>query len=150
MYLRGDVPDGEALSPDLAKCNGDPRPNLDESGFSAWQEMLSTFSELSIHDRISALNFIRELKRGGESARTIGLTEALAEVDRVIGASQGKHPKSRWRTYGPKVHQGKLLRHLGSWLAGEQNDSESGRPHLAHLAARALMLLAVALEAEKH
>lgn len=133
----------------LAKSNGDPRPNLDSSAYDLWSELWSICAELPLHERVSLLNFARELKRGGESARTIGLTEALAEVDKVIGGSQKKHPNQKWRTYSAKTHQGKLLRHIGSYLTGQRNDEESGRPHLAHMAARALMMLAIALEEDK-
>jgi hypothetical protein len=137
---------------DLAKCGSDPRTTAQLDGIDSarWHEFVAIWRELALHDRISLLNFARELKRGGESARTIGLGEALAEVDRVIGGSQSKHPNQRWRTYSAKHHQGKMLGHVGKFLTGERNDQESGLPHLAHMAARALMLLAIALEEDKH
>jgi hypothetical protein len=138
--------DGAALSVDLRKCDG---PTFDGLDYERWTELLSIWRTIELHDRVTLLNFARELARGGESARTIGLGEALAEVDRVIAGSQKKHPSSKWRTYSSKHHQGKLLRHLGSWLAGEKNDAESGCSHLAHLAARALMLAGIVIEEDK-
>lgn len=40
---------------------------------------------------------------------------------------------------------GAILRHLFKWWSGEEHDSDSGRHHLAHVAASVLMLLELVL-----
>lgn len=124
-------------------------PTFDGIEYQRWVELLSLWRALGLHDRIALLNFARELNRGGESARTIGLGEALAEVDRVIGASQGKHPSSRWKTYTVAHHTAKLIGHVAKFLGGERKDPESRRHALAHVTARALMALQLELDEDK-
>lgn len=137
--------------PGLAKCNGDARSNerFDGLTYERYAALREIASKLELPEWLALLNFARELERGGESARTIGLEGALAEVDEVIRASQGKHPQQKWRTYSAKTHQGKLLGHVGKFLIGERNDQDTKRHHLAHMAARALMMLAIVLEEDK-
>jgi hypothetical protein len=69
-------------------------PQLDGIDLERWHELLGIWRAIGIHDRVTLLNFARELARGGESARTIGLGEALAEVDRVIAANHHRPPRA--------------------------------------------------------
>jgi hypothetical protein len=125
-------------------------PQLDGIDLERWHELLGIWRAIGIHDRVTLLNFARELARGGESARTIGLGEALAEVDRVIAANQGKHPRSKWRTYSVTHHLAKAIGHAAKFIGGERLDPESRRHAMAHTVARGLMALALELENERH
>ncbi len=112
-------------------------------------ELVLIVRQLSTQNRISLLNFARELHREGESARTIGLAPVLAEVDVVIALNRGKHPQSAWREKTPEHQLGKMHKHLGNALAGHWLDAETGRPHLAHAAARFLMFFGLQLDKQK-
>ncbi len=134
--------------PELRKCGIEGETfNGIEAG--KWLELETIWRSLDLHDRISLLNFARELQRGGESARTIGLGEALAEVDRVIASNQGKHPQSKWKTYTVTHHLSKAIGHAAKFLGGERKDPESRRHAMAHTVARGLMALALELEEER-
>ncbi len=121
------------------------RMQLDGINGARWLELAAIWRRLDLPAQVSALNFLRELERGGESARTIGLGEALAEVDRVIAFNQSKHPGSKWKTQTVKHHCGKLLKHLGAAQTGERFDPDTKRNALAHVVARALMALGLEL-----
>lgn len=71
------------------------------------------------------------------------LCEALNLVGEVLrGNGAGKYPARNWMRVSGEEHAHKCLGHLSR--AGAL-DSESGLPHEAHAAARALMALAQAL-----
>lgn len=142
---------GEFMTPELAKCNGDARPNerFDGLSYERWIALREIASKLELPEWLALLNFARELERGGESARTIGLAEALGEVDAVIAANQSKHQGKKWLTQTALYHLGKHQSHLGRALSGEWLDNGaggSGRPHLAHSIARLAMFFSLELK----
>lgn len=75
---------------------------------------------------------------------------AVQDIVRVLTFGAKKYAPDNWR----KVPQAQeryydaLLRHLVAWRLGEQNDPESGLPHLAH--AGCCLLFLAELDAEGH
>lgn len=68
--------------------------------------------------------------------------EALEEVAKVMAFGATKYQDHNWR--GGFIFSrpaAAALRHLTSWLRGEENDPESGLSHLAHCACCVLFLL---------
>jgi len=68
------------------------------------------------------------------------LLEPLSEVMK-LGAK--KYGAWNWRGTNPKmmVYMNAMLRHIHATLDGEDNDPESGQPHLAHACACILIIL---------
>jgi hypothetical protein len=129
------------------KC--EPGPTFDGLDYQKWVELLSIWRSLALHDRISLLNFARELQRGGESARTIGLGEVFAEADAVVALNQGKHKGAAWRQKTKEEHLSKLHTHLGRHIGGQWEDHQTKRPHLAHALMRLAMYFGLELEERK-
>ena len=71
---------------------------------------------------------------------------SLTEVGKVMTFGAKKYSAHNWLG-GLKFTRlaSAALRHLFSWLSGEENDPESGLNHLAHCGACVLMLLELAL-----
>jgi len=65
-------------------------------------------------------------------------TKALAEV-LTYGAK--KYAPNNWRGGDQDRYIAAAFRHLEAWRGGEQNDSDSGLPHLAHLMTNVAFLL---------
>ncbi len=118
---------------------------LDGLSLDHWHSLLEEWRKLDLPARVSLVNFARELGRGRESARTIGLAPAMAEVDGVIAFNQSKHPGSKWLTQTALYHLGKHHSHLGRALAGTWEDHETGRPHYAHAIGRLAMVFGLEL-----
>lgn len=61
-------------------------------------------------------------------------SKSLREIAEVLTFGAEKYAPDNWKTVSePKArYYSALLRHLGAWLDGEINDTESGKPHLAH------------------
>lgn len=77
----------------------------------------------------------------------IGLGPSLAAVERVAAwAQRGKHPGPKWATQTIMHQVGKLLGHMRNGMLGESVDEDTGEHPYAHVAARALMLLGLALQ----
>lgn len=69
-------------------------------------------------------------------------TEALEEVAKVFTYGAQKYDPDNWRKGFPwRSVFGSGMRHMQAWLSGEDNDEESGLPHLAHAACNMLFLL---------
>ncbi len=70
--------------------------------------------------------------------------DALLDVGDVLAYGAQKYAARNWEK---GMDRGRLvaatLRHLANWAMGQENDPESGRHHLAHVACDALMLLAL-------
>jgi hypothetical protein len=69
--------------------------------------------------------------------------ELLTEVAKVLEKGAIKYAPRNWelgmdwsRVYGS------LMRHLIAWWGGEDNDPETGLPHVAHIATNAAFLVA--------
>lgn len=70
--------------------------------------------------------------------------EALEEVVRVLEFGAKKYSRDNWRTgEGFKYSRvlSSLLRHIYSYLRGEDNDPESGLSHMAHAGCNVLFIL---------
>ena len=72
--------------------------------------------------------------------------DALMAAAAVLGDGAAEHGARTWEAGRPfSIDYGALLRHLFRWWCGEDVDPKSGHPHLAHAAARVLILLALHL-----
>lgn len=70
--------------------------------------------------------------------------DALLAVSAVMATGVEKHGARTWEAGRPWGGEyGAILRHLWAWWGGQENDPDTGLPHLAHAAARVLMLLAM-------
>ncbi len=68
--------------------------------------------------------------------------DALAVLTDVLTVGAEKYAERNWEAGMPyKDALGSLERHLQAWKAGEDNDKESGLPHLAHVMCNAMFLL---------
>lgn len=76
---------------------------------------------------------------------------ALIEVGHVLSHGAAKYGENSWKGVKPFAsrYTAALLRHLFARMRGELIDSESGLPHLAHVACNALFLLSGELEEGK-
>jgi hypothetical protein len=137
--------------PPLAKTNGDARTNerFDGLPYDRWLKLRESTSKLDAMGWVYLFETLERLTSGQECAVSIGLGEAMAEMDRVVGGSQSKHPGKKWKTYSVAVHIAKILGHVGLFMRGKVSDHESGRHALAHSAARCLMALQLDLDEQK-
>lgn len=67
------------------------------------------------------------------------LVWAVAKI-REYGCKKYKDPDN-WRQVEPQRYRDALYRHLLAYFSGEQNDSESGLPHLHHAACNIAFLI---------
>lgn len=69
-------------------------------------------------------------------------TEPLRETAVAMKHGADKYGRFNWRQTKvlASVYHGAILRHLFAWADGEDDDPESGAPHLAHIAANAMIL----------
>jgi hypothetical protein len=66
---------------------------------------------------------------------------AFEDCARVFDYGRKKYAEWNWAKGMPwSAPLGCLLRHMSAWQAGENNDAESGLPHLAHAMANLVML----------
>lgn len=69
-------------------------------------------------------------------------SQALRDVTRVLQHGASKYGRHNWRRGMEwSRYYSAALRHLLAWNEGEDNDEESGLPHLAHAACSLLFLL---------
>ena len=54
---------------------------------------------------------------------------------------QKYHDTENWRKVEPQRYKDALYRHFLAYLSGEKNDSESGLPHLWHMACNVAFLV---------
>ena len=69
--------------------------------------------------------------------------EAIEGIGKAMTYGAKKYSEDNWRA-GFKWRRlfGSILRHGFAWLSGEDNDKESGLPHLYHMGAGVCMLIA--------
>lgn len=81
----------------------------------------------------------------GDAKPQMGLIPvgAMEDIARVMELGAKKYGAYNWRSKAVRmmVYAHAALRHLFAWIGGEDLDPESGRSHLAHLAACALIIL---------
>lgn len=66
---------------------------------------------------------------------------AIIEVAHVMTFGAKKYAPHNWKGLSATRLFGAALRHGFAWAMGEDNDPETGRSHLAHMAACVLMVL---------
>lgn len=66
--------------------------------------------------------------------------EGLGEVLAVLAGGAEKYAAQGYRGRDPEIFEAALARHVQARWQGETIDPESGRPHLAHIIANALIL----------
>lgn len=67
---------------------------------------------------------------------------ALAEIAEIYDFGSAKYEDHNWRKgYDWSLSYGAMMRHLGAFWEGEDNDPESGLPHVAHAGWHCLTLL---------
>ncbi len=65
----------------------------------------------------------------------------LWELGLVLSHGNTKYAKDNWQgMVDPTAYHGAILRHLLRYMAGEENDPETGLHHMAHLAASTMFL----------
>lgn len=68
--------------------------------------------------------------------------DALHEITLVFTYGALKYDDDNWRKgLGWRATIGSCMRHLTSWMRGENTDPETGLSHLAHAAANCMMLI---------
>ena len=68
--------------------------------------------------------------------------EAMYEIARVFTFGADKYTANNWRNGFNWIRVGSaVLRHIYSWIGGEDNDPESGCSHLAHAVCGLMFLL---------
>ncbi|WKC56411.1 hypothetical protein [Stenotrophomonas phage c9-N] len=72
-----------------------------------------------------------------------GCAWALQGVSAVLAFGAAKYAEDSWREVenGVSRYSDALMRHLLAWLGGEENDEESGMPHLWHAATNIMFLI---------
>ena len=67
---------------------------------------------------------------------------ALAEVAKVLEYGASKYERGNWlKPTSWEVSYACMQRHMSAWQAGEDNDEESGRSHIAHAACNLIQML---------
>lgn len=81
----------------------------------------------------------------GQAKPSLGLLPGAAQVAiaEVLALGKAKYGDANWRVdpVSYSTYHNALLRHLIKAWEGEEMDPESGQPHLAHVAANAMILL---------
>lgn len=94
---------------------------------------------------MSDLDPLNPKDRAGQSKPQMGLIPhaALVEVARVMESGAVKYGPYNWRRtpVGYMAYLNAAERHRGVFQDGQDQDTDTGRSHLAHLAATALILL---------
>ena len=69
--------------------------------------------------------------------------QAMEETAHVHALGAHKYGPFNWRTNKvcATTYISAMMRHLNAWRGGEDNDPESGRSHLAHIAANCFILM---------
>lgn len=83
---------------------------------------------------------------GGKPRPTLlmkGCAWALKGVSAVLAFGAAKYAEDSWRQVenGVERYSDALMRHLLAWMGGEENDEESGMPHLWHAATNIMFLI---------
>jgi hypothetical protein len=84
----------------------------------------------------------------GQKPRRFGLLpwDSLGKIAEVYHFGAQKYAPNNWRKgYAWSLSYEAAMRHLADWWEGEDNDPESGLPHLAHAGFHVLGLLVFAV-----
>jgi hypothetical protein len=123
--------------------------SLDESMDSTWPQLLASGAVVPVPPAGAAVG-AAHAKAGTDAGRKDDTgkprmellpPDALTEVAAVMTFGAAKYGDYNWNGLSASRLFGAALRHLWAWWGGEDNDPETGRPHLAHAACCALMVL---------
>jgi hypothetical protein len=94
-------------------------------------------SELSIPEPERSLRY-----NNGKPDFSLLPMSTLTEVVRVLEYGASKYERNNWlKPTSWDISFACLMRHMSAWQAGEDDDPESGRSHLAHAACNILQML---------
>jgi len=68
---------------------------------------------------------------------------AVKLVVQVMTFGAAKYEPNNWQGIEVERYEAAMFRHYEAWRSGEVNDTESGLPHLAHMACCSLFILAI-------
>lgn len=96
-----------------------------------------------MNDEIRVVNADTGGEKGSKSSRfDLVPAAALVQVANVYGQGAMKYAERNWeRGYAWGLSYAALQRHLHAFWGGENDDPESGLPHLAHAAWHCLALM---------
>lgn len=60
------------------------------------------------------------------------LSKSVRAVQEVLEFGAKKYAPDNWKLVEPERYDDAALRHIQAYLSGEQDDPETGKPHLAH------------------
>jgi hypothetical protein len=72
--------------------------------------------------------------------------DSVEEIVKVLEFGAAKYARDNWKKVEADRYVKAAFRHLVAYSQGEQNDKESGMPHLAHLGCCVLFLLSLEKE----
>jgi hypothetical protein len=72
--------------------------------------------------------------------------DSVEEIVKVLEFGAAKYARDNWKNVEADRYVKAAFRHLVAYSQGEQNDKESGMPHLAHLGCCVLFLLSLEKE----
>lgn len=67
--------------------------------------------------------------------------DCVEDVVKILTFGANKYAPNNWQQVESDRYYAALMRHLSTWRQGEDMDSESGLPHLAHAMCNVLFLL---------
>ena len=77
--------------------------------------------------------------------------ELIEATGHILTFGAKKYAAQEWRTgieYSRII--GAIMRHFNAWLKGEENDLESGKPHLWHMTCNLAFLITFEAHPEKY
>jgi len=77
----------------------------------------------------------------GKARFDLILPEFELALAKVLSLGAGKYNDENYKNVEAKKYYAALCRHLNAFHGGELHDTESGLPHLAHVAANTMFLL---------
>jgi hypothetical protein len=89
---------------------------------------------------------------GGKAEYGLLPLDALHQTVLVLTAGAKKYARDNWKyvTDGERRYFDAAQRHLWAWKSGEENDPETGLPHLAHALCCIMFLNDITRGAEDH
>lgn len=139
------VGDVNSTAPGSAARYNDGKPELAQIPMITWAERVWRNEECPMWVRQALWNWHYYQATGRHyylrDALEVIPNSVLADVSRVLTYGAGKYAQWNWTKGQPwSVPFNSGLRHIAAWLDGEENDEESGLPHLAHFACNVLFV----------
>jgi hypothetical protein len=103
------------------------------------------YDKLMRHPTKNTARGVDPKQEAGNKKTPLGLipAPAMEEIAHVLKLGAKKYGEYNWRKTGvvTNTYVHAILRHLNAWRDGEDLDPESGRSHIAHIAAGCCILL---------